>query len=168
MKTILVLAMHGAPPNDFPKNELAELMNLHNRMEHSNGADRGVDQKRYLEIKAKVCNWPRTAANDPFYAGSTELARQLESISGIPVVLGFNEYCAPTLDEALEQSISQAEQVFVITPMMTRGGEHSEQDIPNAIYRAQQFHPDANIKYIWPFEVSSVARFLTEQIQRFR
>ncbi len=103
MKTILVLAMHGAPPSDFPKDELGDLMGLHHRLEQAH-SPKGVElHKRYAELNFKVQNWPRTLENDPFYAGSTALARHLEIASNLPVVLGFNEFCAPSLDEALEQ-----------------------------------------------------------------
>ena len=46
MKTVLVLAMHGAPPNDFPTNELVEYMNLHNQLEHTPASQHATIQKR--------------------------------------------------------------------------------------------------------------------------
>jgi sirohydrochlorin ferrochelatase len=50
--------------------------------------------------------------------------------------------------------------------MMTRGGEHSEVDIPAAIARAQGRHPTTPIRYAWPFEAREVAQFLAGQITR--
>jgi len=32
MKTIIILAMHGSPPNDFPKSTLMEYFGLHARL----------------------------------------------------------------------------------------------------------------------------------------
>jgi sirohydrochlorin cobaltochelatase len=168
MKTILVLAMHGAPPNDFPKDELSELMGLHHRLEHASGADQVELQRRYTVLNNKVCYWPRTPQNDPFYTGSIALAKQLEIASKLPVILGFNEFCAPSMDEALEQAASKAEVILVVTPMMTRGGEHSEKDIPASVRRAQELYPDMKIQYIWPFDSSDVARFLAAQVKRFQ
>jgi sirohydrochlorin cobaltochelatase len=168
MKIILVLAMHGAPPNDFPRNELAELMGLHNRLERASSTEQALVQSRYSELESRVRTWPRTAKNDPFYAGSTALAEQLEAASGLPVMLGFNEFCAPSLDEALDRAASNAERILVITPMMTRGGEHSEQDIPASIQRTQERHPKVRIQYVWPFELSAVARFLAEQLKGYQ
>jgi sirohydrochlorin cobaltochelatase len=167
MKTILVLAMHGAPPNDFPKNDLVELMSLHNQLEHATSSQRNELQRRYTELEAKIRCWPRTAANDPFYAGSTALARQLEEVSKLSVLLGFNEFCAPSLEETLEQAACISERILVITPMMTRGGEHSEHDIPNAIQRVQGHHSSVEIRYIWPFDLSSIAKFLAEQVKAY-
>ena len=168
MKTVLVLAMHGAPPNDFSRNELAELMSLHNRLEHATSAEQAALQSRYAELESRVRTWPRTAKNDPFYAGSVALAEQLEAASGFPTTVGFNEFCAPSLDDALDQAASSAERVLVITPMMTRGGEHSEHDIPASIRRVQEHHPEVMIQYVWPFELPAVARFLAEQLEPYR
>ena len=49
---------------------------------------------------------------------------------------------------------------------MTRGGEHSESDIPAAVQRAQSRHPGLPIVYAWPFDTGAVARFLAAQIAR--
>ena len=167
MKTVIVLAMHGMPPNDFPRPEIAELFGLHVRLEHVAGPERATLERRYAELDARVRAWPRTAENDPFYAGSHELAEQLSQATGYEVIVGFNEFCAPSLDEALDQAIARgAERVIVITPMMTRGGEHSEVDIPAAIRRAQKRHPEATILYVWPFGVFEVAAFLATQVER--
>jgi sirohydrochlorin cobaltochelatase len=55
------------------------------------------------------------------------LAAQLAQARGLEVLVGFNEFCAPSLDEAFAQAVAQgAQRVVVITPMMTRGGEHAE------------------------------------------
>ena len=165
MKAIIVLVMHGVPPNNFPKREMAELFSLHARMEGAVGVERVMLERRRLELDTKMRAWPRTAQNDPFYAGSQELAAHLSEATGCEVIVGFNEFCAPSLDEALSQAIArEAEKVIVITPMMTRGGEHSEVDIPAAVQAAQAKHPEAQILYVWPFEISDVANFLAAHI----
>jgi sirohydrochlorin ferrochelatase len=50
--------------------------------------------------------------------------------------------------------------------MMTRGGEHSEKDIPAAIRRARERHSGIEAIYVWPFNVSQVAQFLATQISK--
>lgn len=168
MKTVIVLVMHGAPANDFPRREMAEYFSLRARLEHAPPSERGPLAHRYAELDAKVRAWPRTSENDPFSAASQELAEQLGQAAKCDVVLGFNEFCAPTLDQALDEAVQQgAEEVIVITPMMTRGGEHATVDIPEAIQHAQKRHRGIPMVYAWPFEVSEVARFLVEQIERF-
>jgi sirohydrochlorin cobaltochelatase len=159
--------MHGAPPNDFPKREMAEFFDLHARHEHAAGPERAAQARRYAELHAEMRAWPRTVQNDPFWAASKELSAHLSQATGCEVVVGFNEFCAPDVDEALEQAVAKgAERVIVITPMMTPGGEHAAVDIPAAIRHAQDRHPEVPIAYAWPFEVSRVARFLADQMGR--
>ncbi len=67
------------------------------------------------------------------------------------------------MDQAAE---SGAEEVIVITPMMTRGGQHAEKDIPAAVACAQERHPSVSFVYVWPFDVAQVAEFLAGQIRR--
>jgi sirohydrochlorin cobaltochelatase len=166
MKAIIVLVMHGVPPNNFPKREMAELFSLNARVGGVAGVERVALERRRLELDAKMRAWPRTAQNDPFYAGSQELGAHLSEVTGCEVILGFNEFCAPSLDDALSQAIARgAEKVIVVTPMMTRGGEHAEVDIPAAVKTAQAQHPETPIIYAWPFRVSEVASFLAKQIE---
>lgn len=166
--TRIVLAMHGAPSIDFPGDELAEFFGLHMRLEHGapGGEQRTHLEARYAELEEKVRTWPRTPQNDPFHAASLELAGHLEEATGSRVVVGFNEFCAPTLGEALAQATGEAQRVVVVTPMMTRGGEHSERDIPAAVARARARHPEVEFVYAWPFDSADVAGFLAEQIER--
>jgi sirohydrochlorin cobaltochelatase len=124
-------------------------------------------EQRYAELEAMMRAWPRTAANDPFHASSLELGAQLQQVTGLPVTVGFNEFCAPSLDEALEEAIrTGAEKVVVVTPMMTRGGEHAERDIPAAIEREQKRHAGVSIVYAWPFNSGDVAGFLAQRVRR--
>ena len=168
LRTVIVLAMHGAPPNDFPQRELGELFGLHARLDHTHGPERAMLERRYAELDAKMRAWPRTVQNDPFYVGSQELAGELARMTACPVIVGFNEFCAPSLDEAFDRAVEQgADRIIVVTPMVTRGGEHSEVDIPTAVRRAQERHPQTPFLYAWPFEASEVAQFLAAQIGKF-
>ena len=160
--------MHGAPPNDYPKQELGEFFNLRSRLEHGRNGDTGAIQARLAELERKIREWPRTAQNDPYHSAAYDLARHLQLAFGSPVVVGFNEFCAPTLDEALDQAAMEAaERIVVITPMMTRGGGHSEKEIPAAVQRAKERHPNMQILYAWPFDTADIASFLLTQIRSF-
>ncbi|GAG77021.1 unnamed protein product, partial [marine sediment metagenome] len=65
------------------------------------------------------------------------------------IVVGFNEFCSPSLDDAFEEAIKQdPEKIIVITPMMTQGGEHSEKDIPEAIERAKKKNPNIKFSFV--------------------
>ena len=165
MRSVIVLAMHGAPPLDFPKKELMEFLDLHSRVAHARELLPAALARRYQELEERIRRWPRSAGNDPLFGGSQEMAVQLRRASGRKVILGFNEFCSPSLDEALDQAAGQgAEKIIVITPMMTRGGVHAEQDIPEALDRARKRHPMEKIIYLWPFPAQSIAEFLNSQI----
>lgn len=165
MRTVIVLAMHGMPPRDFPPHEAAEFFRLHARLGYA-GPEGEALEGRYAQLDVKMRTWPRTAVNDPFYAGSQELADQLTQATGYEVLLGFNEFCAPSVDEAIDRAAALgAARIVVLTPMMTRGGEHSEVEIPEAVRCAQEKHPRISIVYAWPFGTAGVAKFLAAQVE---
>jgi len=159
--------MHGSPPSDFPAADRAELFRLKAQISHAVAGSTEEVQARYVALETKMRAWPRTAENDPFYAASHALAAALRQWSGCSVVVGFNEFCAPTVDEALDAAQSAgAEEVIAVTPMMTPGGAHAEHEIPAAVAAARARHPGIVIRYAWPFDVAEVARFLSAQIDR--
>lgn len=168
MKTVIVLAMHGVPPNDFPRQEMKEFFELHGRVEMSSASLDSVLKSRYKELESKVKAWPRTPQNDPYHAASHELARALQGEIGLAVTVGFNEFCSPDVDEALALAVGDGGgRIVVLTTMMTRGGEHAEREIAQAVSRARTKHPGVEMIYAWPFETQGIARFLAEHVQRF-
>jgi sirohydrochlorin cobaltochelatase len=168
MKIVIVLAMHGMPPNDFPQKETLDYFMLHSRLENMPGPPPPQMQQQYEELDRKMRNWPRTQQNDPYSFASKEISKALYSQTGYPVSVGYNEFCSPTLDEAFAAAmIMNPEKIIVITPMMTKGGEHSEKDIPEAIDRAKKLNPNIEFKYVWPFDMKEIAAFLAGQIKKF-
>ena len=167
MKAVIVLAMHGSPPKDVPRMQVALDVGFHMAMEQGPSWIRRALGRYYARLDTKIRTWPRTAENDPFYAASQALAAGFSEETGCEVIVGFNEFCAPTLDEALDAAASQGvERVVVVTPMMTRGGEHAEEDIPVSIEGARERHPATDFVYAWPFDTVKVANFLGEQVRR--
>lgn len=166
MKIVIVLAMHGMPPNDFPQKETLDYFMLHSRLENMSGPPPPNMQQQYEQLDNKMRKWLRTQENDPYYYASNELAEVLSKQTNHSVVVGFNEFCSPSLDDAFNEAIKQdPDKVIVITPMMTHGGEHSEKDIPEAIERARKKYHKIEFSYVWPFNISKVAAFLAEQIK---
>ncbi len=165
-KIVIVLAMHGEPPNDFPRDEFASFFALHARLHYAGTTDEDLHH-RYAVLDAKMRGWPRTAENDPFYAASQQMANQLRETTGLEVVVGFNEFCGPTVEQAIEEAVAgKAENIVVVTPMMTPGGIHAEIQIPATVKQAQARHPGVSIRYAWPFDLSEVAQFLAKRIQQ--
>jgi sirohydrochlorin cobaltochelatase len=169
MSDVIVLAVHGNLANDFPRQELGEYFGLRARLQAGAAEDVARFEPRYLALDARLRAWPRTPANDPFWAASLALGEHLSHVAGSRVVVGFNEFCDPTVDSALDQAAQLgATRVLVVTPMLTRGGDHAERDIPAAIRRARERHPGLPIVYAWPYEPIEVAQFLTDQLSRVR
>jgi sirohydrochlorin cobaltochelatase len=108
--TAVVLAMHGAPPVDFPRDELAEMLGLHMRLEQPAMAagERTRLEARHAGLDARIRSWPRTPETDPFFGASVQLAERLGAVAGCPVFLGFNEFCSPSVDEALDKAVATA------------------------------------------------------------
>jgi sirohydrochlorin cobaltochelatase len=168
MTTVLVLATHGVPPRDFPPAEMAEFFGLHARIEAGGHGMQPAVKERYAVLDARVRAWPRTPGNDPVHAASLDLAARLSREAGLETIVGFNEFCGPSLDEALSAAVAGgAGKVIVVTPMLTRGGEHAERDIPEAIGRARDAHPAVEFIYAWPFEDAAVVRLLADQFRAF-
>ena len=164
MKSVVVLAMHGAPPRDFPRGEMQEYFQLQAR--EGQPPPVGGHSSRFKELEARMRAFPRNETNDPFWKGSRDLAAALEKACGLPVLLGFNEFCAPSLDEIFDRAAAEgAKKIVVVTPMMTRGGEHAEGDIPASIDRAHRRLPGLTFIYAWPFDTGAVAEFLAKKLK---
>ena len=146
MKTIVVLAMHGLPPSDFPKNQFAEYMGLRAGFRNSNKAVDTDSEKRYAALEKRIRYWPRTRQNDPFYTASQDIAEQLSVDTRCPVILGFAEFCAPDLDEAFDEAVQNgAGQIVVVTPEMSHEGAYPDLDINQAVNRVKKRHPRVRV-----------------------
>jgi sirohydrochlorin cobaltochelatase len=168
MTTRIVLAMHGMPAKDFPEDEVIELVKLHRIMDKAGNHAPSDMRHRYTQLDHKIRNWKRTPENDPFWASSIALAEEMQAATGFDVIVGFNEFCGPSLENAIDAAASAgATKVIVVTPMMTPGGEHSEEDIPEAISSAKSRYEGVEFIYAWPFPTTDVVSFLASQIRKF-
>ena len=163
----VVLIGHGSPALDCPPQLVGELMSLEWRQEHA-GSQGHQLEGRAGELDAAIRNWPRRADNDPYKRGLEQLAEALRPL--LPTdhfVIGYNEFCRPSISEAVEQVIGTgAARVLVIPTMLTPGGVHSEVDIPRALEELRRAHPAVAIEYVWPFDLRQVAVLLAAHVTR--
>lgn len=163
-RTAVVLIGHGAPATDCPPEWVGELMSLEWRKNsHAHGG-----QERAAELDEKIRRWPRTAANDPYKAGLEALAAALRPLLATDLLaVGYNEFCQPSIAEAIEEVVRQgATRIVVIPSMLTPGGVHAERDIPRALEQTRKTHPEVAIEYLWPFDLKDVAALLAGHVTR--
>jgi sirohydrochlorin cobaltochelatase len=122
-----------------------------------------------LELEQHLRRWPRTPENDPYQAGLEALAAHWRGrLKDVYFALAYNEFCAPTLEEAVDEVVGAgASQVTIVPTMFTPGGSHSEIEIPAAIEALTARHPHVRLRYAWPFDLDLIAGMLTEHLQRF-
>ena len=139
-------------------------MSLEWRHNHTQDASRL--QRRADELDAQIRDWPRHAGNDPYQTGLEQVAEALRPLLPATLVaVGYNEFCRPSMPEAIDHVIRQgATRVAVIPSMLTPGGVHAERDIPQALAAIRRAHPTITIQYVWPFDVRQVAGLLAQHV----
>jgi sirohydrochlorin cobaltochelatase len=163
VKTIIVIAAHGAPATDCPRRKIGMLMALESlgRLVSRVGLLRMLEKTLDRQVRC----WPRTAENDPYKAGVEALAGRIAAHTGCEVIPGYNEFCAPDIGAAIDAAIARgAARVIVATTMTTRGGEHSETEIREIVEAAAKRHAPVQVLYAWPFDPDRVARLFADEI----
>ncbi|CAG0952241.1 sirohydrochlorin ferrochelatase [Anaerolineae bacterium] len=166
MSVVVVLAAHGAPPTDYPPKRVGMLMALEFT---GNIVERVGFLRAWRDrLDHEIRHWQRTDSNDPYKNGVESLAAQIAEQVGCPVIVGYNEFCNPTIAEAIDRAVTQgATRVVVATTMFTRGGDHSEREIRELVESAQVRHPGIAIVYAWPYDQERVAQLYADQLNRF-
>jgi sirohydrochlorin ferrochelatase len=161
----VVLVGHGGVPKDCP----SELVTQLKRLEGQRRAARTPVSPEEHELDSRIRRWPRTAATDPYRFGLEAVAAVLRpQLNGALFALAYNEFCAPTLEESVEELIKLgATHITVTTTMFTPGGAHSEIEIPETLDRMRSRHPGIDFRYAWPYDLQLVAKTLAEQVGRF-
>lgn len=158
----VVLVGHGAVPSDCPRELVTRLKALEGRRRATGGAMTAEEAELDAEIRA----WPRDARTDPYGAGLEALAARLRPLlGGARLVVAYNEFAAPTLEQAVEELAADGARTIAIVPsMLTPGGVHSEIEIPEIVTRLRVAHPTLTLRYAWPFDLGAVAQLLAGHV----
>lgn len=164
-KKAVLLVGHGAVPTDYPPALVSELKALEGRRRITGAPP----EAREIELDQKIRRWLRTKANDPYQAGVEAIAKALRAkLQGSRVALAYNEFCAPDIEEAVAKLVGEGYRDVTLVPTMyTRGGVHSEVEIPKILEDLRRKHPGAKLRYAWPFPVGEIAALLDRQLRRF-
>lgn len=163
----VVLIGHGGAATDTPRALVSELK----RLEGERMARREPKMSaREAEVDKQVREWPRTPENDPYGHGLRQIAAALEpKLGGRKLVVAYNEFCAPSVEDAVESLVKDGHnRIRLISTMFTRGGVHAECEIPGIVLQARKDHPGVQIDYAWPFDSDFIADFLAAQLERTR
>ena len=161
----VVLVGHGGLPKDCPRETVQRFKQLESQRKGT-GEPPGMEE---MDLDRQIRHWPRTAENDPYYAGIQNLAACLEPLVGeARLVVAYNEFCTPTVPEAVEGLIHDGVASIVVVPtMMTPGGSHSEREIPELLDGLRDRHPQVSLRYAWPFDLAQLADLLARHIGKF-
>jgi len=166
MKRAIVLVGHGGVPKDCPQDLVRKLKQLE-AQRRAAGKPMSPEER---ELDQKIRRWPRTPQTDPYKEGLEALAAQLRPLlNGDRLAIAYNEFCAPTLGEAVEGLIKEGTQdITVVSSMLTAGGSHAEIEIPEEVAALKHTHPTVTIRYAWPFDKQLVAGMLATHLKKFQ
>ncbi len=126
----------------------------------------GFLRRLHDHLDREVRHWPRCPVNDPYWTAVEELARKLSDRLSCPVFVGYNEFCAPDVWEALSRAVAEgAHRIVVIPTMLVRGNTHTEEEIRAVVEKARNHYREVDIRYAWPFDENRVADLLVEQVR---
>ena len=155
----LLLVGHGGVATDCPPQVVSEWKRLE-AARHRVGGEEPCS--REAELDGILRGWPRTPDNDPYYFGVSRLREELQALQpGVEVRFAFNEFAGPSVAEALDGLVEAgAQDIRLVTTMLTPGGFHSECEIPQEVARAREKYPEVRFHYVWPVPEADFARFL--------
>ena len=82
------------------------------------------------------------------------------------MAMACNEFCAPTLEEAVGDLVKQgATSIIVLTTMITPGGSRSEVAIPEILDHLRPLYPAVELRYAWPFDIQLIAKTLMGRLR---
>ena len=163
-QSAVILIGHGGVPRDLPAGWVQKLKQLEAQRKGRGGEP--TEEER--ELDSRIRHWPRTPENDPYRQGLEALAAHLAPLlDGQRLVLAYNEFCAPSLEDAVEGLEKEGvRHITLVTTMITPGGSHADREIPRAVEALARRFPHLRLNYAWPFDLPRVAAMLKDQVSQ--
>ena len=164
-KEAVVLIGHGGSASDTPRALISELKRLEGERQSRKEL---AMSPREAELDKQVREWPRTPETDPYKYGVEAIAQALApKLSGRRLVVAYNEFCAPSVEDAIEALVDEGVgRILLISTMFTRGGIHAEFEIPAIVLETRKKNPQVKVDYAWPYDPGFIADFLAAQLAK--
>jgi len=162
-KSAVILVGHGGLPSDLPSGIVEKFMRL-----HKSRVKAGTEiTSEEIELDNTIRRWERSPETDPYKSGLEDLAVHMEPLlKNFILKTAYNEFCYPTIEEAIEELASKSvSKIILVTTMITRGGSHSEQEIPEELEVLRKKFKDIEIQYAWPFDIDTFALFMSTHVK---
>ena len=162
-KNAVILVGHGGLPGDMPSEIVEKFMRIHKARIKAGGPI----TEQEVELDTTIRKWQRTPENDPYKSGLESLASHMEPmLKGYVLKTAYNEFCYPAIEDAVDELANEnVTKIIIVTTMITRGGSHSEIEIPEELKALRQKYSNIDIQYAWPFDIDAFALFLTTHIK---
>ena len=162
-KKAVILIGHGGLPSDIPSEIIEKFMRLHK----SRAKTGGEATSQEVELDNTIRRWRRTPDTDPYQSGLETLASHMKPfLKNFIVKIAYNEFCYPTIKEAVGELVEEnVSKIILVTTMITRGGSHSEREIPEELEVLRNKFKDIDIEYAWPFDIDTFALFLATHVK---
>jgi sirohydrochlorin cobaltochelatase len=166
LKKAVILVGHGGLPRDIPSETVEKFMRVHKSRLKAGGPI----TEQEVELDTTIRKWQRTPENDSYKTGLETLASHMEPmLKGFILRTAYNEFCYPAIEDAVEELAKEkVSQIFIVTTMITRGGSHSENEIPEEVRALSSKYLEIDIQYAWPFSMDAFALFLTDHIKNYK
>ena len=164
-KQAVILIGHGGLPSDIPKEVVEDFMKIHKQRIRT-GTPITTKEK---DLETIIRNWERTPESDPYKSGLENLASHLAPrLDGYILKTAYNEFCFPSIEQAADQLAEEnVTKVILITTMITPGGSHSEEEIPEEVEALRQKHTKIDFQYAWPYDLDVFSNLLSDHIINF-
>ena len=164
-KRAIILVGHGGLPSDIPGEIVEKFMRLHKARVKTGGEATSQE----VELDNTIRRWRRTPETDPYQSGLVALASRMgKFLKNFIVKTAYNEFCYPTIKESVRELVEgNVSKIILVTTMITRGGSHSEQEIPEELEALRKKFKDIDIQYAWPFDMDTFALFLSTHVKIF-
>ena len=162
-KSAVILVGHGGLPSDLPSGIVEKFMRL-----HKSRVKAGTEiTSEEIELDNTIRRWERSPETDPYKSGLEDLAVHMEPLlKNFILKTAYNEFCYPTIEDAIEELASKSvSKIILVSTMITRGGSHSEQEIPEELEALRKKFKDMEIQYAWPFDIDTFALFMSTHVK---